>query len=524
MSEDVGQPEVVSRNRRRTWFGMNRKVASGCLIAVCLLLASGRMASLDGSSQLAQAVHFCDTGNIGAKNRIDHDFAPKDFRLSTGVWYDSNDIGATLLTLPAACLSVAFGAQNPVSLGELTTVAKAGASLTFALAGGIAVMFVFLSLTELIDDSARAWWWSLVFLFGTGFLAYVKGVWNVLPAATFIAVLAWVAIRALKHRISPTRAVYLAAAAVAAASLFRYTLLPFLLAGAVVVLLPILKSVPRRHLAGAALLLFVLVLPSFAYNELRTGLFWRPGQSAPQFPANNVLHTGLSYWLGTTGMFFSFNRGLLFFAPICLLGYFGGLIYIVRSSGLRRRMWIGGLALVVGYIVSVCLLHGWAANLEWGPRYLVPVFPVLFLVGVISIERRLVPRALGYGLAALGLLTQLPTAIVNWAAVIAVVGKSSLAPDPIVGVWESAIKGVIHGKGLGTAVSSEALQVPDVWWWHAVASVAPSAIGSLVLLAALATLLWLANAPTRTPRHVALPGPPAGAPASAPPAGSPTGS
>src|SRR5271163_4452150 len=81
MSTLGGQGTTARGSRRRTWFGRNRKVASACLIAVCLLLASGRIASIDGSSQLAQAVHFCATGNIGAKHRIAHDFAPKDFHI-----------------------------------------------------------------------------------------------------------------------------------------------------------------------------------------------------------------------------------------------------------------------------------------------------------------------------------------------------------------------------------------------------------------------------------------------------------
>ena len=482
-------------------------VASACLIAACLLLASGRMASIDGSSQLAQAVHFCASGKIGANHRIDHDFAPKDFHASSKTWYDANDIGATLLMLPAACVSVVAGAHDPANLGQLTTVAKAGASLTFALLGGITVAFVFLALAELLEDPAHAWWWSVVFLFGTGFLAYVKGAWNVLPSATFIAVLAWIVIRWMAHRDTPVRTVYAATAAVGAASLFRYTLLPFLTIATIAVLLPLLKSLPRRHLAGAALLLFVFVLPSFAYNELRTGLFWRPGQSAPEFPANNVLHLGASYWLGTTKMFFGFSRGMLFFAPICLLGYLGAIMYIVRTSGMRRLAWAVGLASAVGYAVIVCALHGWAANLAWGPRYLVPLMPALFLVGVITVEYRLVPRALGYALAALGLLTQLPVVFANWSALAAVVGKDSRAPDPIVGLWESAAEGIVHGAGIGTANSGKALQVPDVWWWHAVAEDAPHVLGPLILVAVLGTLLWVANSPPPARQRTARPRP-----------------
>src|SRR5437870_9229359 len=94
------------------WATKPRVTASLCLLAFSLLLASGRMNSFDGGSQLAQAVHFCATGHIGADHQIDADFVPKDFHVSTGTWYDGNDIGGTLLMLPAACASVAHGAHD----------------------------------------------------------------------------------------------------------------------------------------------------------------------------------------------------------------------------------------------------------------------------------------------------------------------------------------------------------------------------------------------------------------------------
>jgi hypothetical protein len=476
-------------------FGNDRVVACFCLIALCLLLGSGRMSSFDGSSQLAAAVHFCATGHIGSNQQVDHDFAPKDFKGNSGTWYDSNDIGSTLVVLPAACAAVLSGAHDPATLGNLTTYAKTGASLTFALLGGIGVMFVFLALTELIESPSRAWWWSLAFLFGTGYLAYLKGVWSVLPSATAIAGLAWIVTRALAHRDSPARTVYWAAAAVGLASLSRYTLLPFLTIGTVAVLLPTLKALPRRHLVGASLLLFVLVLPSFAYNQLRTGRFWVPGQSAPQFHSTDALHVSVSYWLSTTQMFFGFSHGLLYFAPICLLGYFGALVFIFRSSGQQRLAWIVGLLSVVAYTIVVSLLHRWQANFGWGPRYLVPFLPVLFLVGVMTVERRIVPRLLGYALVALGLVTQIPLVFANWSALVAVVGQSGV-PNPIFGLWHSALHGIAHGTGIGTVVEAEALQVPDVWWWHAVAGDLPHVVGLLVLLGGFAAILWLASYPT----------------------------
>jgi hypothetical protein len=79
-----------------------RKVVAFGLVALCVLLASGRMNTVDGSSQLAQAVHFCVTGHVAANHAIDGEFSRQDFSSSSTTFYDSTDIGGTLLMFPAA--------------------------------------------------------------------------------------------------------------------------------------------------------------------------------------------------------------------------------------------------------------------------------------------------------------------------------------------------------------------------------------------------------------------------------------
>ena len=162
--------------------------------------------------QLGVADLFCSTGHIAAGSPISTDFFRHD-----GAWYDTNDIGGDLLMLPAACASVLHGAHDPKTLAALTTIAKGGASLTFALIGGVGLVFVFLSLT-MVTTIYRAWWWALAFLFGTAFMAYVKAAWDVLPAATGIAALTYIALRK-----PGWRGLYAAAVGIAFASLARYT-------------------------------------------------------------------------------------------------------------------------------------------------------------------------------------------------------------------------------------------------------------------------------------------------------------
>lgn len=471
--------------------GSRERVAFG-LVLLCVALASGRMntSATDGASQLAQAVHFCVTGHLAAGHAITSEFSPRGFS-STSAFYDSNDIGGTLLMLPAACIAALHGARDPASLSELTNVAKAGASMTFSVIGAIGVVFVMLALAELVG-LRRSSWWALAFLFSTGFLAYVKGTWDVLPAATAVAMLVWVTVRCRVGKDGARRTLMLAALAVGLASLCRYTLAPFLAVAAVAAVWPAVRDASVRQRVEATALLAALLVPDFVWNQMRTGAFWKPGQANPGAAFDNYPHLTLHYLLSTFGLFFGIHEGLLFYAPVCLLGYVGVVAYIARSRGGARLAWATGLALAMAYVVTISVLHIWE-TFAWGPRYLVPLYPALFVIAALAIERRLIPRALGYASVVAGTLVGFPLVFANWHAVVAIVGIDHRAPNAIVGLWRSMIDGLATGHGFGAITtlvgpgyggdsSSYALQVPDVWWWHLIARDVPHVLGPLALV------------------------------------------
>jgi hypothetical protein len=443
------------------------------------------MNTFDGSSQLAQAVHFCVSGHVAANHAIDGEFSPRDFSSSSTTFYDSNDIGGTLLMLPAACASALRGAHDPRSLARLTTVAKAGASMTFSVVGAIGIVFVMLALAELVG-LRRAAWWSLAFVFATGLLGYIKGTWDVLPAATAVAMLVWVAVRCRLGRDGPRRTLLLAALAVGLAGLCRYTLAPFLVVGAVAAVWPAVSAASIRQRVECAAVQTVALMPDFVWNQVRTGAFWTPGEANPAFGHPNLT---VHYLLSTFGLFFGIRQGLLFYAPICVLGYACVPIYIARSHGTARAAWAAGLAMAMAYVVTICLLHAWEV-FGWGPRYLIPLFPALFVVAVLALERRLIPRILGYAAVAGGLLTQFPLVFADWHALVAVVGIDHRAPDAIIGLWRSMLDGIATGYGFGSVSNPTALQVPDAWWWHVVANHVPHLLGPVVLVAGAVGIVW----------------------------------
>lgn len=455
----------------------SRVVPFLCLIALCVLLTSGGMNSVDGASELAQAEHFCTTGHVASSHQIN-----ADWHFHDGNWYDANDLGGMLLMVPAACISAVHGSSDPATVDQLTSVAKGIASLTYALVGGIAVGLIFLTLSE-FTTLKRSWWWSLAFLFATSFLAYVKGTWSVLPAATAVAAVAWIAARSAQGRDAPRRTVYLAAAAVGAGALTRYSLFPFLLVGTVAAVYPSLRLLSAREILIAGLITLILLVPDFAYNALRTGEFWKPSQTTqPGF------HVDFNYAVGTLGLFFGFEKGLLFFAPLCFLGYASAGYWAVKTTGELRWRWIVGFASAVTYAVVVCIVQDWN-RFGWGPRYLIPIIPALFVAAAYLAERRPRVRPFAYMLAGLGLLSQIPLVLANWHAVAAEVGRNIHLPSQIAGLWNSALHGTTHGVGFGSATDPRALQVPDTWWWHGLQPHAPNAFGVALLVAIVASFV-----------------------------------
>jgi hypothetical protein len=80
-------------------------------------------------------------------------------------------------------------------------------------------------------------------------------------------------------------------------------------------------------------------------------------------------------WLGLFGLLFSPARGLIFYAPIVILGLFG-----VKSL---YKQWRDEAVLFLLLILSILFLyscwHDWGGGLSYGPRFLVIILPYFVL-------------------------------------------------------------------------------------------------------------------------------------------------
>lgn len=228
-----------------------------------------------------------------------------------------------------------------------------------------------------------------------------------------------------------------------------------------------------------------------AYNYLRyEDVFWF-GQPY-SFALDGVAE-------GLAGQLVSPGRGLIWYAPPVLIGAVA-FRYAYRSIPLET---LALVALFGGFLLIHSLWSAWEAGWSWGPRYLVPVLPVLL------IPVAYLPRGWRKGvmvLTALGFLVNAPTLVSFFeryyselrdqgvdVADHAVVWSPSYAPA--LHAWGAAVRQIgdaadadvraliAQADPAAPAVSvedSQLLRVVAVWWWMLPAAGIPRLIGALL--------------------------------------------
>lgn len=122
---------------------------------------------------------------------------------------------------------------------------------------------------------------------------------------------------------------------------------------------------------------------------------------------------GFPPYLGLAGVLFSPGRGLVWLAPLVLLVPFGAMQAIHRGEWLWP--WTAGV-MTAAVLLPVAFLPGWHGGWTYGPRYLLPLLPYLWVgVGLAfdRASRRPLLRRWAIALAAAGVLVSLPGALVD---------------------------------------------------------------------------------------------------------------
>jgi len=169
---------------------------------------------------------------------------------------------------------------------------------------------------------------------------------------------------------------------------------------------------PRRAWIAPALGLAAALAGHALYNVARFHTPFETGYGAQATSAGFTT----PWWVGLYGLVISSGKGVLWFAPV-LWVVFAALRVTADPGGLpleasRMREWyrsrrpadrvrLGAWMALYGALSLYSRFQHWAGDGSFGPRYLLPVVPLLFLVVAIALERG--PRPLRRWAVVLGL-------------------------------------------------------------------------------------------------------------------------
>jgi hypothetical protein len=375
------------------------------------LFSSGRIASQDAGQQLQASVLLAVSGGLSDDGSGSGPADASWVRAPNGRRYQAHDIGNIVLMLPAAWigarLSPSPGAEDILNPPALS---RAGASLACSAIAALGCFWMF-RLFSLYWPVRTAFLLALALPATTIFMAYTRAAWDVLSGCCFMCGVLYYSARLLRGDRVEASALMLALTTALACS-FRFSLAPFVPPAACVVFLLARQRLSRSLVVSSACVFGAAILPSLVYNFVRTGSPIRPATASAQYLdgvnalTGNILH-------GLYGLFLSPNRGIFLFSPILLLAFVALFKWRTLSGELRQLLTVYGAG-AAGYVLLISKMANWGA-FGWGPRYLMPVLPLIFLTaacGLMLLWRTARPVVLSLTVLS-GVLT-VPPAVVNW--------------------------------------------------------------------------------------------------------------
>ena len=395
-------------------------------LALALLLSSGRFGSTDAGDQLSAALILVHTGQMGTADPpgawIEGDVQGKRMRFPdkffwqapNGLYYQTHDIGDITVMLPIAFVAAHLSHAPPrEQIENPPLIAKVAISLLFSCFGALACWVLFLTFRLFTNNRAA-------FLLGAGlcvttfFWPFCKTVWDVSAAGLFASLVLYGCARMLAENRVTTGRIALTMLALVAAAAFRYSFAAFLLLAFGGCLFFVRRQVSVRQVALAAGIFLLGMLPTFTYNHIRMGHFWRPATLIPRYIASGTATLDGNPAVGLFGLLVSPNKGLFWYAPVLLLLLTLPFIWRRLPPAIQQlAITFGGCAVL--YTLAISKIPAWSGNIGWGPRYLVPVLPFLYFVaGAVAITLWERHRRLLIALFAVSALVNFPPVFVNW--------------------------------------------------------------------------------------------------------------
>ena len=278
-----------------------------------------------------------------------------------------NPVGALEPGFPALGLLLYWPAQRIDGLGNIQAVMMVNIILS-ALTGAVA----FLAFRQL--ESSRRQSLGLALVLGVGSLVWpYSRTYHREPLLGFLYLLAFVGVQRFRRQggakwAIATMAISLLAIVVKVISLIA---LPFLLA-------PLGAHVLRRRSRLAltivalfillAVVIFEMVLVGRGFSPYTPAIYLRRLLSVDRLPLLAVRIYGL---------LLSPGKGILIYCPVLVAGLAGAIHWAIKG----RWEGFSVLGVLISHLVIYPIVQGagWGGGLEWGPRYLVPLVPLLVL-------------------------------------------------------------------------------------------------------------------------------------------------
>lgn len=357
---------------------------AAAIVTVLLLAAAfiGRsVISWDAAEAISDTLGFLIQGRFEAAKLPSAELGPESafaFRSHYGLF-------PSLLLLPFTAVPWAFRrVLGPTGL-------DAGIALAWAT-GALLAVAAFRRLARVVAPGSSPWW-APAFLASTFLWAYAADSFFETFAA---AGLAFAAAEILEGEKRPgVRSPVLAGAAFSGAALLKpvlWILVPAVVLGAV------LAWRGREGVLRRTVLLCVLLCSGLAVGWGASALRFGGGENFGY--GDEALRFTTPLLEGLYGLLLSPGRGLLFFAPLALVGA-ARLLY--RGAPPAVRVLCGAAPLLL--LLTVARFEGWHGGSAWGPRHALPVLPLLVAPALLARRRASLPAvAAGVGVNALGVL------------------------------------------------------------------------------------------------------------------------
>jgi hypothetical protein len=236
-------------------------------------------------------------------------------------------------------------------------------------------------------------------------------------------------------------------------------------------------------------------------NPLSFGQSWMTNAATDIISAPVSAQQGSHLTEGLLGMIVSPGRGVIWYSPCVLLG-FVGLFYAYKSKR-YEALTIVGFSLIFLVINSGAW---WTGAWSWGPRYLLPTFPLLLSLAALVTKRW---RLVLITLATIGFLVNAPNIVSYYTRYYIEAGEQqvsirdtlwsfdrapfrqswSLAKIQIKDGMQNDVKAVF--KKVRKYESRGAMShIVPLWWWMLPLAGIPQWVGAVLSLAVVSLGLW----------------------------------